>query len=96
MGAHSASAEGDWEAPADGHYTFSVNTPNPIQLWVDGTKILSSIHAEWVPQRPTSHSLYLSKGTHHVRYLTYMRVDAWFDRVTIQDSSAGYKVVLGE
>ena len=96
MGAHSAAGEGDWEAPADGDYTFSVNSPNPIQIWIDGKKVLSSIIADWVQPKPVSATVYLTKGPHHVKFLTFMRVDAWFDRVTIQDSKTGYKAVLGE
>ncbi len=95
-GGRSASAEGDWEAPADGDYTFSANTPNPVQVWVDGKLALSSITADWVRPRLVSHTLFLTKGTHHVRYVTFMRVDAWFDRVTLQNKKTGYQSVLGE
>ncbi len=94
-GALSVSAEGDWEAPADGDYTFSVNSPNPIQIWVDGEKALSSITSGWFQPQKVVHTLYFKKGVHHLRYMTYLRADASFERVMIENSQAGYKETLG-
>lgn len=95
-GSLSISAEGDWEAPADGHYTFSVNSANPLQVWVDGEKALASVTAGWVPARKVTHTIYLKKGVHHLRYLAYLRANAWFDRVTIENAETGFKDVLGD
>ena len=95
MGSHSISAEGDWEVPADGNYTFSVDSANPLQVWVDGDKVLSSVTADWVRPRNVSHTVFLKKGIHRLRYLTYLRSAALFDRVTIINSQAGFKESLG-
>ena len=94
-GALSISADGDWEIPADGDYTFSINSPNPTQIWVDGQRALCSVTADWVKPRTVSHTIFLTKGVHHLRYMTYLRSNAWFERVTIENSKAGYKEVLG-
>jgi len=94
-GSFSISAEGDWEAPTDGNYSFSVNSANPLQIWVDGQKALSSITAGWVQPRRVTHTIHLTKGVHHIRYLTFLRSSAWFDRVTIENRETGFKDSLG-
>ncbi|HJT24304.1 MAG TPA: hypothetical protein VJ873_06985, partial [bacterium] len=39
-GANSVSCENEWDAPADGHYTFSVSSQDVIKLLVDGKAVL--------------------------------------------------------
>ncbi|HVZ80835.1 MAG TPA: PA14 domain-containing protein [bacterium] len=96
LGAHSASAEGDWTAPADGDYEFSVRSPNPIQLWVDGKKVLTSVFSEWTNPSNVSKTIHLTRGPHHVRYLSFLRVNAWFEQVNIRNPEAGVNQVLGQ
>ncbi len=96
MGAHSASADGEWDAPVDGKYTFTVNSPNPIQIWIDDKKCLSSITVDWVQPYPVSRTVFLNKGPHHVRYLSFLRTNAWFEDVTIRNSDAHFTQVLGQ
>jgi hypothetical protein len=96
MGAHSVSADGEWDAPADGDYTFSVTSPNVIQLWLDGKKVLSSVRSEDSPVRTVSHSHYLAKGPHQVHYLSFLRANAWFDDIKIRNSLLHVNQVLGK
>jgi len=95
MGGNSAMAEGIWEAPSDGRYTFSLNSPDAAEFWVDGKRILN-----WKPDQLTSQhtvirTVFLKQGTHQVRYLTYLKVNAWFAEINIR-SGIGYNQVLGK
>ncbi len=96
MGAHSVSGDGLWEAPSDGKYTFTVNSPDPIQIWIDGKKVLSSIPVEWIRPRVVSRTLFFSKGSHQVHYLSFLRSNAWFEDVTVRNSAISFSQVLGQ
>lgn len=88
------SAEGDWEAPADGTYTFSGNSPEWVKVWMDGKVVFESMHQS--DARPVYQRVSLKKGMHHVRYSTYLLVIPGFSDVTIENRAIGYKKILGE
>jgi hypothetical protein len=96
MGAHSVSADGEWAAPVDGKYTLTVNSPDPVQVWIDGKKALESISGGWFQPHAVSRTLFLSQGPHQVRYLSFLRTNAWFEDVTIRNSGANFSQVLGQ
>jgi hypothetical protein len=92
-GAHSNSAEGVWEAPADGDYTFSMYTPDVMKLLIDGKKIVDFVSADGYER--FSRKAHLTKGVHNVKFLTFLRVNLRFTEVTIKSAAIGYEKVLG-
>ena len=92
-GAHSNSAEGVWEAPADGDYTFSIYTPDVMKLLIDGKKIVDFISDDGF--KKFSCKAHLIKGIHAVSFLTFLKVNLRFADVTIKNAAIGYEKVLG-
>jgi hypothetical protein len=87
-----ASAEGEWTAPVDGNYAFSVSTYDVIKLFVDDKLVFDCI-----PKDKTvlaSHSIFLKKGPHQIKYLVGVR-DVAFPQVTIKNSEANFSQILG-
>lgn len=87
------SGEGEWEAPADGDYSFSMDNPNFSQVWLDGKSLLHSVREG--QSFPLTETLSLKKGKHRIRYFIYLTFDTRFWDVTIENKAAGYKAVLG-
>lgn len=87
------SGDGEWDVPAEGTYEFSSKNPNYAKVWVDGKCLLHSTReGEYVP---VSGSMHLEKGTHHLRYFTYLMYGADLAPVTIESTANDYKKVLG-
>jgi len=87
-----ASAQGQWVAPADGHYVFSVSTYDVMKLSVDDQLVF-----DLIPKDKTilsSHSVFLKKGPHQIQYLVGVR-DVAFPQVTIKNSEANFSQILG-
>jgi hypothetical protein len=94
FGAHSVSAEGTWKAPADGQYTFSVSSPDVLQVWLDGKPLLES--KPWPGRLGTdSATRTLTQGVHSFRYLSFLKVNLLFPRVIIRNTQIKYEGVLG-
>lgn len=92
-GAHSNSAEGVWEAPADGDYTLSVFSPDTLQVWIDGNLALGFKAVNGAQK--VAHTVFLKKGPHEVRYLAFLKMNLRFPDVTIKNQEANYTQVLG-
>ncbi len=92
-GAHCNSAEGIWEAPADGDYTFSIYTPDLLQLWIDG-KMVIDFKADRGAEK-FSKTVHFLKGPHQVRFLAYLKVNLRFADITIRNKDLNYNLVLG-
>jgi hypothetical protein len=92
---HTISAEGEWDAPGDGRYLFSINTPSFIKLWVDGNKVLDSKPDGSIlgNDQKQDKSVYLSKGLHAIHYVSSDQ--SRFADVTIQNKDMKFKKVLG-
>jgi len=86
------SAEGQWTAPADGEYTFTVSTYDVIKLFVDGQVVFDCIPKD--KTITSSHSVSLKKGPHSIQYLVGVR-DVAFPQVTIKNSEAHFSQILG-
>jgi hypothetical protein len=86
-------ADGEWAAPADGKYTFSINTADKTRIQVDDKVVIDSIH-EGNPC-PISNAFSIKKGSHHVRYSTYFAIGDHFSDVTIENKVINYKTILG-
>jgi len=87
------SADGEWNAPSDGTYRFSMTNPNLSKVWVDGKILLhNAMEGE---SNTVSGSVSLKKGDHHVRYFTYLMYGPQFPDVTIENPSLNLKEVLG-
>jgi hypothetical protein len=92
-GAHSNSAEGVWEAPADGDYTFSFFTPDLFQLWIDGKELI-----DFKPDHGAQHvskTFHFTKGPHEVQYLAFMKINLCFTDITIRNKGLNYEKILG-
>lgn len=60
-------AEGHFHADRDGRYTLRLETPNAVQLFVDGQRV-ASLDARTTPTaRTTHHSVTLSAGDHEFK-----------------------------
>ncbi|HXL72183.1 MAG TPA: hypothetical protein VN963_01040, partial [bacterium] len=92
-GDHSISAEGVWNAPADGDYQFSISTLNVIKFFVDDQTILDLIPKDKVIS--TNRSIQLKKGPHKIRYLMLVRSMAFSD-VTIRNLDTNFSKILGK
>lgn len=93
-GAHSASADGDWEAPSEGDYTFSVNTPDVMQIWVDGKKVVDSKPTNVL--RTVSGTIHLTKGNHSIHCVAFLNIYPYFADVNVRNRAAGLDQVLGK
>ncbi len=93
-GGQCVSADGQWNAPVDGNYIFSVNSPNFVQIWVDG-KIQLDIKPGVNKMEKASHSIELKKGPHQIRYLSYLRTQLLFADVAVKNSDLNMQEVLG-
>jgi hypothetical protein len=93
-GAHSASADGQWNAPANGSYTFSFNGPDVTQLWVDGKKVFDYKPVSLF--RSVSGTIYLAQGIHSIRCLTWLRTYPWFPDIKVRNAALGVDEILGK
>jgi hypothetical protein len=91
-GEYSLLAEGEWEAPADGLYTFSVTTPDFIRLELDDKCLIDSRPPAGVVAKK-SKGIRLKKGPHRIRYAT---MNKWaFADVTVRNTDLKWERVLG-
>jgi hypothetical protein len=89
---HAISARGQWVAPADGNYTFSMNSGEFSRIVVDELVVLTSLEGD---QKPVTKTVFLKKGNHMIQYITYLLTRGNFADVTVQNTDLDYKVVLG-
>lgn len=93
-GGQCVSADGEWDAPADGRYIFSVNSPNFVQLWVDGKLLIDSKPAINKVGKEID-AIDLKKGPHAIRYVSYLKVQLLFADVTIRNPELKFEQILG-
>ncbi len=86
-------ADGEWVAPADGNYTFSIYTGDYTRIQVDNQVVIDFIR-EGRPY-PISNTFFFKKGSHHVRYSTYFHIASRFSDVAIESKDLNYKTILG-
>lgn len=79
----SGKADGEFQAPVEGNYTFASVSPSDwIGLAVDGKEIIRFIPGDGrlTPPRATLH---LTAGAHRITYTTYFQHGPQFPRITI-------------
>lgn len=93
-GGHSVELGGQWDAPADGTYEFSVATPNFFEIMVDGREILDV--KPWGGIQRASGSVSLKKGVHDIRCLVFFNLNRQFPNVNIRKTDQSFSQELGQ
>ena len=88
---HAVEAQGQWDAPQDGDYRLKVEGQDYTQVFIDGRIVL------YLKERITgsdSHQLFLKKGSHQIKIVSYLVVGNSFPILTVQNKGLNYKTVL--
>lgn len=93
-GAHSVSGEGVWEAPVDGTYSFAAYTPDVTQVFIDGQLVLGLVPGG-SGAKHANEKAFFKKGPHQVLFLSFLKVNLIFPRITIKEPTTHYEQILG-
>ena len=90
-----AKAEGVFQAPAEGNYTFSAKSQNFVVLSIDHKKVVDL--RDWSAEPPlVKGTIHLAPGTHSVELETYFRSGPTFPEVQVLFPGAAQTVELDQ
>jgi hypothetical protein len=89
---HAVGAEGNWIAPQDGNYVFSLQGSDSSQVLIDGKE---SVVLRAYETGKSTETFFLKKGTHHIRIASYLILGIDFPKLSIANKDLNYEIVLG-
>ena len=93
-GDNTARVSGSWTAPRAGNYTFTLQTANTCQLWIDGRKVLEVKRATGLS--PKSVRLNLNAGVHEAQIVTAFNQVHQIPPVEVRSEAEGWTKPLDE
>jgi hypothetical protein len=92
-GGGEGSAEGDWDAPAEGDYLFTSKSSDINQVWVDGKLVVDSQPGGAF--KTATGSVHLTQGPHRILFKTYFRNNLRFPEFKVRGKNNNVDETLG-